>query len=131
MLWQTVLYNITPARIFFFIDLDELVYVNAALAKQANHWLRIGESLGVSAASLDIIRANHPAANVGRCLIEMLAEWLKNSDLPTWSEVVQATKKIDAKAAEDIAKKSKGIMYMIIQQDNQLLKYTNFAFSID
>lgn len=88
-LWYSYIHPCT----LFFIDLDELVYVNAALAKQANDWLKIGRSLEVSPSSLAIIQANHPAANVGRCLIETLAEWLKNSDLPTWEDVVKAVKK--------------------------------------
>ena len=98
------------ACIFFFIDEDDLVYVNAALAKQANHWLRIGRSLGVSQSSLDIIQANH--STVERRLIEVLAEWLKScsSDKPTttWSDVVRATEPVDPKAAKNIAKIPKG-----------------------
>ena len=87
----------------------------AALAKQANHWLKIGTSLRASISSLEMIKANCPpqATNVERCLIQMLAEWLKNSDKPTWSGVVVAVYSENPRVAEEIAKKSKGIMYNI------------------
>ena len=96
---------------FSYTELEDLVYVNAAMVDQADHWNRIGGvSLGISQSKLDIIRANYPEGDVGKCLIEMLAEWLKNSrGTPTWREVVKAICSTDPRAAEEVAKKLKGI----------------------
>ena len=94
---------------FLFIDINDLVYVNAALAGLADKWHLIGTDLGVSDTSLAIIKANYPVANVGRCLIDALAEWLKKSGSPaTWMEVVKvALKHSGQELAEEIAENSK------------------------
>ena len=59
----------------------------------ADHWVRLGECLRVTEAKLGIIQAQNPDNDVGKCLIEMLAEWLKNDLEPTWERIVIAIAK--------------------------------------
>ena len=99
---------------FSYTDLEDLVYVNAAMVDQADHWMRIGGmSLKISQPRLDIIKANHPEVDVGKCLIEMLDEWLRNSRKPTWAAVVEAIHSVDEKAAVKVAEQLQGILHVI------------------
>lgn len=84
--------------------------MNAAMVDQADHWIKIGEmSLGIKRHKLNIIMKD--SADVGNCLIEMLAEWLRNNPTPTWTDVVKAICSVDQKAAANVAQKLKGILY--------------------
>ena len=85
------------------------------MADHADHWIKIGGmSLGISQTRLDIIKANYPEVDVGKCLIEMLAEWLRNSPTPTWADVVKAIYLTDPSAAITVAKTLKGILHAFI-----------------
>ncbi|MCG8622861.1 MAG: death domain-containing protein, partial [Proteobacteria bacterium] len=53
-------------------------------------WKDIGLELDIIQTDLDAIEAAH-RSDIGRCLIEMLALWLKQIDPPpTWSTLVAA-----------------------------------------
>ena len=93
----------------FLIGIGDLVYVNAAITNLADMWMDIGDSLGVEKSSLDKIYANHPKTDVGICLIEMLADWLKNYDC-TWSDIVEVIREFRPNSAQKIAEKVKGIL---------------------
>ena len=108
-LFASMRYSCVMSVHLLFIDLDDLVYVNAALGELADKWYTIGTVLKVSKAHLHSIRANYPVANAGRCLIDTLAEWLKKSGSPaTWMEVVEVALQLSGpELAKKIAENSK------------------------
>ena len=99
-----------------FIGSDELVYVNAALTTcdLAGNWDHIGTTLEV--ASIAAIKASNTddgKVNIERCLIDMLENWLRTAHMPRWRDVVGvALQYSGGQPAEEIAKNSKGYLYM-------------------
>ena len=100
-------------HVVFLIGIDDLVYVNAAIANLAERWMDIGDSLGVGKSYLNKIFENHQRTDVGICLIEMLADWLKNNNC-TWSDVVEVVKRFRPNSAQKIAENLKGIPYIVV-----------------
>ena len=80
----------TTVSLYFLVDIEDLVYVNACMVDLADDWVRLGECLRVTEAKLSIIRAQNPDHDVTKCLLEMLAEWLNNDFEPMWERIVIA-----------------------------------------
>ena len=72
------------------LTIGDLKTVKKAVWSARTKWKDIGLELDIIQTDLDAIEAEH-RSDIGRCLIEMLALWLKQVDPPpTWSTMVAA-----------------------------------------
>lgn len=63
-------------------------------------WYKLGVELGISSVDLDAIRTKYVKAQ--RCKREMFKLWLNSGRSCTWSRLVNALRKLDAKVAESV-----------------------------
>ena len=66
----------------------------------------IGSNLGISYYTLNNVKSDH-RNDCERCMMEMLAKWLKKVDnsTPNWRSLCHALYSIDRSTADQIAKK--------------------------
>ena len=72
------------------MTIRDLTTVHRAVWSARTKWKNIGIELDISCVDLDTIGEIH-RYDIGRCLTEMLALWLKRvNSPPTWTELVAA-----------------------------------------
>ena len=72
------------------LTIEDLKTVKKAVWSARTKWKDIGLELGIIQTDLDAIEAVH-RSDIGRCLTEMLARWLKEvNPPPTWSALIAA-----------------------------------------
>ncbi len=76
-----------------YLSVNDLRVVHKALYRAQNRWLSIGLELGLELAVLSNIEVQYAIKGNDRCLMEMLAAWLKQlTPRPTWQSLVAALK---------------------------------------
>ena len=57
-------------------------------------WEKVGIALGIDSYSLQRISREHPS-DFNSCSLKMMMGWLENTDLPTWSTIHDAMKRVE------------------------------------
>ena len=73
----------------------------------SDKWEEIGSNLGISYATLAIIKANNPS-NCEKCMYQMLAKWLNKENekcIRSWRSLCQALYSVNKVTANQIAEK--------------------------
>ena len=81
------------------LSINDLSKVRAELFEVREKWYNIGTDLGLTQDTLEKIQQNVESKDPNECLLRMLLEWLKATDLsPTWrklSKAVQQSQVVD------------------------------------